>query len=87
MFGVVNFLAAFTVIMSIGGDGLNDYAADGRYFLGLNGEYTETSRAIFEYSKWHFISVFVTHPLAIAAGVMLTARGKQWLKAKGIGRW
>jgi hypothetical protein len=74
---------AFTVAMSIGGDGLNGYATNGHYFLYLNGKYTETSHAIFEYSKWHFISVFVTHPLAIAAGWILTFRGRAWLKSQG----
>lgn len=56
------------------GDGLNGYQREGHYFLGSHGRYTEVSQAAWEWSRIHGISVFVTHPLALAGGAYLLIR-------------
>jgi hypothetical protein len=65
---IVNFGAFVLIAESIGGDALNGHAVQGHYFLSNHGRLIEVSRATFEYSKWHAISLFVTHPLAIFIG-------------------
>ena len=42
---------------------------DGHYYLGYRGTYTEVSRSLFVYSFNHTLSLFVTHPVAITAGL------------------
>jgi hypothetical protein len=69
--GVANFLAFVLVAGAIGGDALNGYIDHGHYFLRNHDLVTEVSRSVFVYSKWHSISTFVTHPLAIVAAWML----------------
>lgn len=69
--GIVNFLSFVAIAFSLGGDALNGYASDGRYFLGEHGRYTEVSEAVFQYSQWHARSLFITHPAAILAGYLL----------------
>ena len=73
---VINF-AAFVVIADLlGGDALNGYAAHGHYFLAYHRKLTEVSRATFEYSVVHALSVFVTHGLAIFVGWKWTQQKK-----------
>jgi hypothetical protein len=67
-FAVVNFLAFWVVAVAIGGDALNGKVENGRYYLMSHGRYTERSFAVWTYSRWHAISVFVTWPLAILVG-------------------
>ena len=65
--GLINF-AAFGIIASlIGGDAVSGTVEQGRYYLASHGRLTEVTEAVFHYSLAHAISVFVTHPLAIAA--------------------
>jgi hypothetical protein len=73
---IVNFFAFVLVAIEIGGDALNGHEAGGHYFLSNHGTLTEVRRSIFEYSKWHAISVFVTHPLAMLVGWRWTRRLK-----------
>jgi hypothetical protein len=72
--GIVNFVTFVAVAISLGGDALNGYASDGRCFLGEHGRYTEVSASVFQYSKWHARSLFLTHPAAMLAGYFLTKR-------------
>jgi len=65
---IVNFGTFVVVAVSIGGDALNGHETAGHYFLSNHGTLTEVGRATFEYSKWHAISVFITHPLALFVG-------------------
>ncbi len=53
--------------MAQGGDALNGFVRDGRYFVGSHGTYTEVSRAAWEWSRVHAISLFLTQPLALAS--------------------
>lgn len=58
----------------LGGDAVNGKIEDGRYYLfGVRSNagqkvYTEVSEPVFNYSKWHVYSVWVTWPLVMAAG-------------------
>jgi len=63
--GIANFFVFVFVALYIGGDAINGRMADGHYFLSNHGRLTEVSRGVFTYSKWHAISVFFTHPLAM----------------------
>src|SRR5690242_14800961 len=69
--GFANFIAFIAVDILIGGDALAGDEDDGRYFLSSHGRLTEVSQAVFVYSKWHATSIWITHPLAIAAIVVL----------------
>jgi hypothetical protein len=72
--GFVNFIWFFAESAAFGGDGLNGYARDGHYFLGSHGSYTEVSQALWTWSRIHGVSVFITHPLAIAGMAFLLTR-------------
>jgi hypothetical protein len=65
---VVNFLSFAVFAVYLGGDAFSGGVIDGHYFLGYKGRMTEVSRAVFIYSRWHVISVFMTHSLAFWAG-------------------
>jgi hypothetical protein len=67
LLAVVNFLA-FAIFSSIlGGDALTGKIEDGHYYLRYRGKYTEVSPAVFQYSRLHALSLFVTFPLGIFA--------------------
>jgi hypothetical protein len=76
LLALVNFAAFFCIALLIGGDALNGHSDAGHYYLNNHGRLTEVSRAVFTYSKWHAISVLVTHPLAILCGWLLARRNK-----------
>ncbi len=71
---VVNLFASNIFMDCLGGNGWSGYAVEGHYFLGSHGRYTETSRAIWEYTRMQFTFNIVTIPLilitAIAAAVL-----------------
>ena len=50
---------------SLGGDALGGYVLRGHYYVGAHGAYTEVAQSVWEWSRIHSLSVFVTHPLAI----------------------
>ena len=52
---------------------MNGKAQAGRFYLASHGKYTEVSRRTWTYSKFHTISVWITHPLAILGGGGLLA--------------
>lgn len=56
------------------GDALSGKIVDGHYFLGNKTGYTEVDQATWEWSRFHALSVWVTHPLAIAAMAFLNFR-------------
>jgi len=66
---VLNIVVFFVVGALIGGDAINGKVENERYFLGDHGHYTEVSRAVYEYSRVHALSVFVTTaiPLIMSA--------------------
>jgi len=70
VFGVaiINFATFVMISLWLGGDALNGKVENGHYFLNSHGTYTEVTRSVFEYSKIHATSLFVTHPLALLLG-------------------
>jgi len=67
---MINFLSFVTIAEFLGGDAVAGHMAAGHYFLGYHGKMTEVSRAVFQYSLWHSLSVVVTAPLAMLAWVL-----------------
>jgi len=65
---LANFAVFFIVALTLGGDAINGKAEGGRYFLANHGKLTEVSREIYDYSRYHAISLFITHPIAFLAG-------------------
>ena len=68
---VANHLAACTGAAMLGGDGLNGKIENGHYFVGSHGKYKEVARNEWWFSTVHHASLFVTHPLGMAAVVYL----------------
>jgi len=69
--GILNFVAFGIVATCLGGDAVNGRHENGHYFLSSHGKRTEVSAAVFNYSRVHVYSVFITHPLAILSGIIL----------------
>jgi hypothetical protein len=75
--GILNFFAFWFAAVYLGGDAISGRAANGHYFLSNHGHVHEVTRGVFTYSKWHTLSVFVTHPLAIVSGFLLSRASKK----------
>jgi hypothetical protein len=60
---LINFVVFVFVAAAIGGDAINGYEEQGRYFLRAHGRATEVSRSVFIYSKWHALSAMIGTPL------------------------
>ena len=69
--GMLNFLAFGIIAACLGGDAVNGRSENGHYFFSSHGKETEVSAAVFNYSRIHVYSVFITHPLAIVCGIIL----------------
>jgi|GEM_PF-2203693 len=61
----INLLSFVLVAAYLGGDALNGYTSNSQYFLDWNGTYTEVSRSVYLYSKWHALSVIAVTAAAI----------------------
>jgi hypothetical protein len=70
--GLINLIAFFIGVSYLGGDAVNGKFAQGTYYLSGNHnglkQFFPVSRHVFEYSKWHVYSIFVTQPLMLVAG-------------------
>jgi len=69
--GAVNFFIYLSIADRLGGDAVNGRSENEHYFLASHGHETQVSRAAFTFSRIHTYSVWITHPLAIASGVIL----------------
>jgi len=58
---IINFAVFIIIELKLGGDAVNGYEKDGKYFLASHGAYTEVSEAVWTYSYYHAIAVFITH--------------------------
>jgi hypothetical protein len=72
--GFANFFWFMIESTRLGGDALNGFVRDGQYFVTSRGSATEVDRATYEWSRFHSVSVFVTHPLALAGMGYLVLR-------------
>ena len=70
--GILNFLAYVTIATRLGGDAINGMSRNGHYFFSSHGKQTEVSEAVFNYSRIHTYSVWITHPLAMVCGYLLS---------------
>jgi hypothetical protein len=63
---IVDFTAFVLGTGVIGGDAFNGYVQSGSYFVCMHSHASchEVTKAVFEYSRWHAISLFVSFPLA-----------------------
>lgn len=55
---------------------MNGKEQGGKYFLGSHGAYKEVTRAFFDYSRIHGISVWITHSLAMLCGLWIVLHRK-----------
>jgi hypothetical protein len=79
--GILNFTSFFIISLVIGGDAVNGKTEGGKYYVSEHGHDTEVSRSVFDYSRFHAHSVWVTHPLAFV-GVLLLCREHEKRKTK-----
>jgi hypothetical protein len=73
--GLINFVIFVVIALVIGGDAISGHETAGHYYLANHGKLTEVSRMVFVYSKIHSTSLFITHPLALIAGIVYYATG------------
>jgi hypothetical protein len=66
---VLNFITYALVSLHLGGFALDGYLVNGHYFLRNHGKTTEVSSRVWHYSLIHGVSIFITHPLGIIAGI------------------
>ncbi|HEY4371958.1 MAG TPA: hypothetical protein VGN52_08540 [Burkholderiales bacterium] len=66
---MLNFAAFWLISMQIGGDALAGKVENGHYFLLGHGVYAEVSEGVYTYSRWHALSLWVSHPLGAMAAV------------------
>jgi hypothetical protein len=73
---IANFAALCVLSLALGGDALNGTIRNGHYYLGNHGNFTEVSKAVFEFSRVQTLSVFITHPMAIIASLTAFLRSR-----------
>src|SRR5262249_53426354 len=63
---ILNFVAFLAISLYLGGDAVNGKVEAGHYYLfGLRAKpwqkgYTEVSESVFNYSRWHVYSLWIT---------------------------
>src|SRR5689334_6962887 len=75
--GILNFLAFAITAVRLGGDAINGRSENGHYYFSSHGKTTEVSEAVYNYSRIHVYSVWITHPLAMFAGLILSSLNGQ----------
>lgn len=66
---IINFTLFVIIAIVIGGDAVNGRIEGGHYYLANHGQLTEVNYFVFLYSTIHVYSVWITHPLAMVAGI------------------
>jgi hypothetical protein len=69
--GFLNFAVFWITAVALGGDAYAGGHQGSHYFLSSHGRLTEVSEAVWQYSRIHSASVWVTHPLALLCGFLL----------------
>jgi hypothetical protein len=70
---IVNFTVFWVVGVWVGGDAISGKVQGGHYYVSSHGRLTEVSPRIWQYSRIHAMSVWITHPLGILGGCGLMA--------------
>jgi hypothetical protein len=81
---IANLILFAIIGLIIGGDALSGKVEGSHYYLGNHGQFTETNYFIFWYSKVHAYSLLVTHPLALAAGLLYWVTGGASFRPKSL---
>jgi hypothetical protein len=78
----INFVVFFVVASIIGGDAMNGKVKDGKYYVAHRSQYTEVSRPVFVYSRFHVYFVWILHPIGMLclAYAILKEKGITWPK-------
>ncbi len=84
MLGIVNFAAFWVGPVYLGGDAISGRVVNGHYFLSSHGHLTAVSAAVFNYSKWHTRSLFVTHPLAMLCAWLSSRKQNSTMEPKPV---
>jgi hypothetical protein len=71
LLGLANAFVAIPVAIALGGLADNGKIENGRYFLGDRGRYTEVSRGVWSYSKFHW-PAFRSQPRSSSPGTPRT---------------
>jgi hypothetical protein len=74
LIAVLNFCAFWYSALILGGDAGNGKKDGGRFFVGAHGKYTEVTEWVYRYSRFHCLSLLVTHSLGMVAGLILLWR-------------
>jgi hypothetical protein len=74
---VLDFVCLLLAIVGVGGDAMNGYIRDGKYFLGAHGQYIETTYVIYTISKIHIMTVFGLGILTLLSGLALKFFAKE----------
>jgi hypothetical protein len=74
LIAMLNFFAFWYGALILGGDAGNGKEDGGRFFVGMHGKYTEVTEGVYRYSRFHGLSLWVTHPLAMVAGLISLRR-------------
>jgi len=74
LIAMLNFFAFWYGALILGGDAVNGKEEGGRFFLGSHGKYTEVTEGVYRYSRFHVLSLWVTHSLGMVAGFILLWR-------------
>lgn len=71
LIAMLNFFAFWYGALILGGDAVNGKEEGGRFFVGAHGKYTEVTEGVYRYSRFHVLSLLVTHSLGMVAGLIL----------------
>ena len=74
LIAMLNFFAFWYGALILGGDAVNGKEEGGRFFVGAHGKYTEVTEGVYRYSRFHVLSLLVTHSLGMVAGFILRWR-------------
>jgi hypothetical protein len=80
--GILNFTTYLIILLVFGGDAINGKVEAGKYYLCEHGRYTEVSRSVFEYSRFHTYSVWITVPLGMLGICLAAAADKKDRKTR-----
>jgi len=67
---IINFFSFILFTLSLGGDALNGFQENGKYYVSTHGRNTEVSEVIWKMNRIHAISMIFTHLLAIICGLI-----------------
>lgn|SRR5262249_30488002 len=61
----INFVIFFVVATMIGGDAINGKVIGGRYYVAQHSHYTEVTKPVYVYSRFHVYTVWILHPIGM----------------------